>query len=282
MAIVLALCAACGYGVTDFIAGIVSRRHAAGPVTAILQGIGLLTAAVGVLTFPGVGPRAGALLLGALGGLGGSSGGLALYHGMIKGSMAIVATLSAVLSAVLPVIVGLVLGQPLTVTAAIGIGIAIPAILLVCWQPGGPGGMGSEVIGSSTPYGLLSGAGFALLFIAFDRAGTRSGAWPLLTAEAAGLMVLLPFARPAGPARGALMLKSVGLVAVAGMMGAVSNLLYLAATGHGELAIVAVLSAMYPAVTVLMARVLLAERTTRLQAVGLLAAAVAVVLVTIG
>jgi drug/metabolite transporter (DMT)-like permease len=60
----------------------------------------------------------------------------------------------------------------------------------------------------------------------------------------------------------------------------VANLLFLAATGRGQLAVVAVLTALYPAVTVLLARVFLAERWTRLQAVGLLAAAAAIVLVS--
>lgn len=68
----------------------------------------------------------------------------------------------------------------------------------------------------------------------------------------------------------------------AGVLSGVANLLFLASTGRGELAIVAVLSAMYPAVTVVLARVFLAERWTRLQLVGLILAGGAVVLVTVG
>jgi drug/metabolite transporter (DMT)-like permease len=68
----------------------------------------------------------------------------------------------------------------------------------------------------------------------------------------------------------------------AGVLSATANLLFLAATGHGQLAVVAVFTALYPAVTVLMARVFLSEYWTRLQAVGLLIAAAAIILVTIG
>jgi uncharacterized membrane protein len=61
-----------------------------------------------------------------------------------------------------------------------------------------------------------------------------------------------------------------------------ANLLFLAATGNGQLAIVAVLAALYPAVTVIMARLILAERWTALQATGLCMAGIAIILVTTG
>ena len=279
MAVVFALCAALAYGITDFTAGIASRRLSAGPVTVALQAIGLATAGVGVLMLPGTGPRAAALEYGALSGLGGAIGSLALYHGMTRGRMAVVATLSAVLTAVLPVIFGLVLGQSLGLLAAVGIAVSIPAIALVSWQPGSAG---SRATGSGAFYGLLSGAGFALLFIALDRAGTRSGAWPLVPGQAVALLAALPFACRVREHRTALSARNVALITVTGIGSACANLLFLAATGHGDLAVVAVLSAMYPAITALMARLVLAEKTTIRQTIGLIAAAAAVVLVTLG
>jgi drug/metabolite transporter (DMT)-like permease len=279
VAVVLALFAALAYGVTDFTAGIASRRLSAGPVTVVLQALGLLTAGVGVLVIPGIGPRATPLAFGALSGLGSTIGSLSLYHGMTKGRMAIVATLSAVLTAVLPVIFGLILGQPLTPLAAIGIILSIAAIALVSSQPGRTN---TDASGSGAGYGLLSGAGFALLFIALDRAGTRSGAWPLIPGQAVALLSVLPFASPSSVLRRGLSRRMIALILVTGVLSATANLLFLAATGHGELAIVAVLSAMYPAITVLMARLVLAEKTTARQSLGLAVAAAAVVLVTIG
>ncbi len=279
MAIVFALCAALAFGVTDFSAGIASRRLSAGPVTAVLQALGLLTAGVGVLVLPGVGPRGAALGFGALSGLGSTIGSLSLYHGMTKGRMAIVATLSAVLTAVLPVLFGLILGQPLSVLAAIGIVLSIPAIGLVSWQADAAD---KSAASSGAGYGLLSGAGFALLFIALDRAGTRSGAWPLVPGQAVAFLSVLPFAGRREARPNDLSLQLVGLILATGVISAVANLLFLAATGHGDLAIVAVLSAMYPAITVLLARFILAEKTTVQQSLGLAAAAASVILVTIG
>lgn len=127
MAVILALCAALAYGATDFTAGIASRRLSAGPVTAALQVLGLITAGIGVLLLPGIGPRAPALEFGALSGLGGAIGSLALYYGMAKGRMAVTATLSAVL----PVVFSLILGQRLTFLAAIGIAISVPAVTVL-------------------------------------------------------------------------------------------------------------------------------------------------------
>src|SRR6201995_6206145 len=99
------------------------------------QTLGLIMAGLAVLIFPGVGPRASAAEWGALSGVGSAVGTLSLYHGLAVGRMTVVATLSGVLTAVVPVIVGLALGNTLGLAAALGIVIAIPAILLVSWRP---------------------------------------------------------------------------------------------------------------------------------------------------
>ena len=279
MAIVLALMSALTYGISDFGAGILSRRSDAGVVSLIVLAIGLACAGVAVAIDPGVGPRAAALAWGAASGLGGGAGTLALYHGLAIGRMTIVATLSAVLAAVVPAIVGLSTGDSLNVVTLAGILIAIPAIALVSWHPD-PEQRGEAR--SSVIFGLLAGLCFALLFIGLDRAGTRSGAWPLIPGEGVGMLVLVPYGvsayrRVGLPARrDALLMVSVGVV------GGLAGLLFLLATGHGELTVVAVVTALYPAFTVLLARVLLAERWTRAQAVGLGVAAAAIVLVSLG
>jgi uncharacterized membrane protein len=277
MAIVFALCAALAFGVTDFSAGIASRRLSAGPVTAVLQALGLLTAGVGVLVLPGVGPRGPALGFGALSGLGSTIGSLSLYHGMTKGRMAIVATLSAVLTAVLPVLFGLILGQPLSVLAAIGIVLSIPAIGLVSWQADAAD---QSATSSGAGYGLLSGAGFALLFIALDRAGTHAGAWPLLPGQVVALILIAPFAWRAIVAGGSPQRSDLALIVGAGALSGIANLLFLAATGRGQLAIIAVVTSLYPAATVVLARAFLSERWTRTQATGLLTSFAAIVLVS--
>jgi uncharacterized membrane protein len=210
-------------------------------------------------------------------GLGGGVGTLALYRGLAAGNMAVTATLSAVIAAVVPALVGIALGNHLSTGAAVGIAVALPAIALVSWQPSS--GRGSR---SGAPYGLLAGCGFALLFIAVDRAGTKSGAWPLLPGQTVALLVVCPGAIR-GLRRGArFATRDLALAVFSGVIVGVAALLYLAATGHGELSIVAVVTSLYPAFTVLLARVILSERWSRRQAIGLLVAAASVVLVSVG
>lgn len=106
-------------------------------------------------------------------------------------------------------------------------------------------------------FGVLAGAGFGLLFVALDRAGTRSGAWPLVAGQFVSVVLLAPLAvRGLRQPRRSPRIAAVLTVAT-GVLSGLANLLFLAATGHGELAIVAVLSALYPAFTVLLARAFL-------------------------
>ena len=130
--------------------------------------------------------------------------------------------------------------------------------------------------------GLLAGLAFALLFIGLDRAGTRSGAWPLVSSELVGFALLLPFGVRAYARVGPPPSRDLALIIGVGVIGGIAGLLFLAATGHGQLAIVAVVTSLYPAFTVLLARVFLAEHWSRPQAIGLAVAAAAIVLVSVG
>ena len=73
----------------------------------------------------------------------------------------------------------------------------------------------------------------------------------------------------------------LGLIAIAGVFDASGNTFYTIATRLGRLDIAAVLSSLYPASTILLAAVLLKERTTLSQAAGMALALVAVVLISI-
>lgn len=274
----LGLLAALAYGTSDFAAGLASRLFAAGAVTGAEQAIGLLIAAAAVVLAPHGGPGAGELGWGALSGLGAAVGLLALFHGLSIAPFSVVATLSAVLVAVIPALVGLLMGNHLSTGAAAGIAIAIPAIGLVSWQPESDDRHAAR---AGVLYGILAGLGLALLLIALDRAGTRAGAWPLIPSQAVSLLLVAPFARRDLIRSGRPSGNVVALMLAAGTLAGIGNLLFLSATSHGQLAIVAVLTAMYPAVPVILARVVLTERWTHRQAAGLLAATAAVVLVSV-
>lgn len=278
MAVLLALLSAMAYGAADFTAGVSSRRLRAGLVAGGSQFVGLLIAVFAGLAFSAATPTAAALEWGALSGLGSGIGALSLYHGLAIAEMTTVATVSAVLAAVIPVIVGLALGEDLSAGAWAGIALALPAIFLVSTHGGHePGSTHRGML-----YGSLAGLGFALFFVALDRAGTRAGAWPLVPSQLVCVTLIAPFAvrglrsvsRPIG--------GSSLLVVGSGVLSGGANLLFLAATGRGQLAIVAVVTALYPAVTVLLARLILSERWSKSQISGMIAATAAIILVTIG
>lgn len=279
MGALLALVASVAYGVSDFAAGLASRRFAAGPVAAVAQILGIITAAIALGLFPGAGPTARVIGWGVLGGLGCAIGTLSLYRGLSIGRMSVVGTLAAVLTAVIPAVVGLISGNRLGTASLVGIAIAVPAIGLVSWHPASEDRAPSR---GGVLYGVTSGLAFALLFIALDHAGTHSGAWPLVSGQGVALVIEIPFAihglrSSSRPSR-----ATIGLMILGGFLSGTGNLLFLAATGRGQLAVIAVLSSFYPAITIVLARSFLAERWTRLQAIGLLTAAAAIALVSTG
>jgi len=129
--------------------------------------------------------------------------------------------------------------------------------------------------------GLVAGACFALLFIALNRAGDGSGLWPVAVAQAAEIAVIGPAAAVTGNFRlpGA---RSGWLAAVTGAAGAIGTILYFFATHDGFLAVTAVLTSLYPAITIVLARTLLGERLTKLRLAGLALAAACVALIAVG
>lgn len=278
MAIILGLFAALFYGAGDFAAGLGGRRTDPSAVTVIVQILGLAVAGAAVLVYRGNGPSPNALIWGAVSGIGNAVGTLALYRGLAVGQMSVVAPLSAVLTAALPAIAGLALGEHLSMPAAIGIGIVVPAIFLVSRQIHSEGNTGTR---KGVVEGISSGIGSALFFIALNQAGTHSGAWPLIAGQTVAVLLVLPIGwRTYYRLRTDI--ATVGIIVAAGLLGGTANLLFLASTSFGQLSIVAVLTALYPAVTILLARVVLGERWTRLQMVGLVAAGVAIILIASG
>jgi drug/metabolite transporter (DMT)-like permease len=281
MAALLALAAALTYGIADFCGGFASRRV---PVMVVL----VLSQAIGLAGLLVAAPLVGAshvdqsdLLFGVAAGLIGLVGVFLLYRGFAIGRMSVVAPLTAVLSAVVPVAVGLGLGERPGVFATLGIVLAIPAIAL-------SGGAGSPQNGSRQPHerqaivmALLAGVGFGLFFALLDQAGDSSGLWPLVagrvatTLAALGCLMVIPL-----PPRRAI--ASVGVwVLATGLLEVTANVLFLLATREGALSLASVITALYPATTVLLALVVLGERLTRRQIYGLALAAIAVVLIAL-
>lgn len=275
MAVVLGLLAAIAYGASDFIGGHTSARANPWPVVAWGQLVALLGMAIALPFLPGhVG--AGTVLWGLLAGVGSGVGSIALYRGLSTARMNVVAPLSGVVAAAIPVLVGLATGERPHALALAGVVLALGAIVLVSLtraedEPGRSSGVVE---------GLLAGLGFALLFIGLQRAGSDAGGWPLLFTQIAAVTLIFTAALATGqPVR--LARHAFGGTSAAGVLALAATLLYLISTRHGLLSIVAVLVSLYPALTVILAAIVLRERSTRLQVAGMLGAALSVALIAV-
>jgi drug/metabolite transporter (DMT)-like permease len=202
-----------------------------------------------------------------------------LYRGLAIGPMSVVAPLTAVLSAMVPVIVGVARGERPGLLALGGVVLAVPAMVLIGRESGTR--VGPPVSRGAVLSALAAGMSFGGFYVLLAQTGHDGGAWPLVGQRAASVFILLGFTAvalrrgtPAVP-RG----RVLGLAAIAGVTDFVANLAYVLATHRGLLALVAVLSSLYPATTLLLARTMLSERLARHQVGGLLLAAVAVGLI---
>lgn len=287
MAVLLGLAAALSYGLSDFLGGLVARRvHYA--VVSLLGYMSACTAvAVALVLSAPPAPTSDVLLWGAVSGIGGGAGTLALYRGLGRGRMGVVAPLSGLGTAALPVLVGVALGDRPSAVAWAGITLALPAIWLVSTPDAGtpePDGRAEAPLSASVVDGLLAGVGFAVLLIGLGVAGEDAGLWPVAASEVLGVAVLAAALLGLGRARDLVHLPRLALGGsiVVGLLGASAVVLYFLSTQAGLLSIVVVLTSLYPAVTVLLAAVVLHEGIGRRQAVGLGLAAGSIVLIVVG
>lgn len=286
MTIVLGLAAALAYGMSDFVAGLLSRRVHFAQVALIgnVAASALIVLALAATDHPV--PTPPALLWGVASGVGSAFGTLTLYRGLARGRMGVVAPLSALGAAALPVVIGVGLGDRPSAQAWLGVSLALPAIWLVSTS----GHDGAELSGRSRLAasgvfdGLFAGVAFALLFIGLKLAGNSSGLWPVVAGQGMALVllttVLVGTQRTVEQHR----LRSpdvAGAVAV-GALGACGAICYFLSTQAGLLSIVAVLTSLYPAATVVLAAVLLREGVSRRQAAGLLLAGPSIILIALG
>ena len=276
MAVLFALCAAAAYGVSDFVGGLASRRVPAITVLLLSYPVGalLMAALLGIYDGP---VSANTWAWSAGGGAAGLAGVALLYSALAAAPMNVVSPITAVLSALVPVIVGVGIGERPAALAWLGIGIGLFAVVLISRQPEDHphGPIGWRPILMS----VLAGVGFGLYFVCLGRTDHNSGMWPVVLSRLASSVLLLPLAF-VGKSFVRMPRGVVAFAVVAGVLDATANAAFLLATRHGLLSLSGVITAMYPAGTVLLASVLLRERTGRVQRIGLALAAASVLLVT--
>lgn len=279
MGVLLALAAAVAYGLSDFVGGLAARRTSAWPV-AFVGAVAALGGSLALaLLLPGE-PTGTHLAWGMLAGVGSGAGGAFLYRGLAAGRMGVVAPVSAVGAALLPVVVGVAAGERPALLVWLGIAAAVPGIWLVSREPAG-GGTVAAGLSDGVVDGVLAGAGFGVLFAAMGQVPDEAGFWPLATAQAVAVVAVVAVAALLG-ARWLPAARSDAWGAVAGLLATLAVLAFLLATQSGLLTVAAVLTSLYPAVTVLLAATALREHVHRSQAVGLVLSGVAVALVAAG
>jgi drug/metabolite transporter (DMT)-like permease len=267
MEIALGALVALAYGSGDFLGGISAKRLPTVTVLLVSQSFGLAAAVVLVVALRDAPPAAHIFVLSAAAGVVAVVALGLLFRGLALGRMSIVAPLSAIGGGVLPVVWGLLRGERPSALALVGVGVALVAAAIV--------GRGAEhdpaaAISPRLEMALGAGAGlgFGVVFILFAESSSGSGMWPVLIARCASVPVLAVAAVVLGHSP-RMARAAIAPVAGAGLCDVGANALVVLAVRRGLLSLVAPVASLYPATTVVLARLVLHERIGRQRAGGL-------------
>jgi drug/metabolite transporter (DMT)-like permease len=272
--VALGLAASLSWGSGDFNGGLATRRAnvLSVVIAAYVLGFALLVALALIWTEPF--PSALDLIWGTVAGLAGAVGLAAFYQALAVGRMGITAPIVAVLASILPVIFSaFFIGLPSLIQLT-GFVLALIAVWFISRPEkavGRPEGLGLA---------LLAGLGFGGFFILIDQVSPHAIFWPLAAARLSSIIFLLAIALIR---RQAVLPKknTFTFVLLAGTLDVAGNAFFVLAIHSGRLDVAAVLSSLYPAVTVILASIFLKERVTRFQAIGILLALIAIPLISL-
>jgi drug/metabolite transporter (DMT)-like permease len=272
--VLFGLASAATWGAGDFCGGLASRRSSAIGVVIFGDLVGAVLLAGLALLLGEALPPLTALVWGALAGLAGAAGLLALYRSLALGRMSIASPLTAIFAGLFPVLFGLLTEGLPSVFQFAGFALALFGV----WCLASTGRLDFHWRDLGLP--LISGFGFGLFFILIGQAARTAAIWPLVASRAAGTLGLMAYALAtrqfALPAR-----EHWPLTTLVGVLDAAGNGFFAFAARLGRLDVASVLASLYPASTVWLAWVFLKERLTRQQLVGVLAALAAVVLIAV-
>ncbi|WP_326708579.1 MULTISPECIES: EamA family transporter [unclassified Streptomyces] len=276
IALLLALGSSLAYGCADFLGGLGARKA---HVLRTVMVAAPASLAVELMLWPVLGASfsPGAVGWGAASGVASAVAFALLYKTLAIGPMNVLSPVTALVSAALPVSVGLMQGERLGTAGLLGLPLALIAVVLVS---AGHGAGSSRPSRTALLLAFGAGSAIALQLVFLHQAPADSGVAPLIVGRAVSTAVTLT---AAGAVRRRLGSEkpAYAMSAAAGVLDSVANLLFLIAVRSGDLTVVAVITALYPVGTVLLARSVLAERIHRGQLVGLGTAAVAVSLLAL-
>lgn len=217
----------------------------------------------------------------AVAGIGNGLGTSFLYRGFASGRMGVVGPISAVGAALVPVAVALALGERPSALVWLGLLFAFPGIWLVSREPPDPASGARVGLARGVWDGTLAGLGFGTVFVGLSQVEAAAGFWPLAINQVVAAVTIPVVASLVGapwqPRRPAALLGFFP-----GLAATVATGAFLLASQSGLLTIAAIVTSLYPAITVLLAALLLREVIHRGQGIGLLCCALAVALVAAG
>jgi uncharacterized membrane protein len=295
VAYLLAIASAALYGAADFLGGLGSRRASSIAIVASSQAAGLVALLLVLPLLPPASPLLPDFVWGAVAGLAGGIGVALLYRALAVGTMAVVAPTTAVCAVTIPVVAVALAGERISGLTMAGIALAMVAIVLVSRQTSATPELvrdspaeadsvrrlRSSLLAPGVGLALASGVAIGFFFLALARTENAAGMWPLVAARAVSVTMFGVIALARGiPLR--LNAAVTRITIGAGAVDMAANALYLLATRSAPLSVVVTLASLYPASTVLLARVVLGERLNRWQIAGVSAALAAIVLIVGG
>jgi len=280
LSILYGIASALSWGAADFAGGLAAHRLST--YRAVFYGnmLGLLVLFVTVVFYPETIPEARSMILAGLAGMFGSISLLVLFYSMTCGQMSIAAPVSGLFAATLPVVVGVFTqGFPAPIQF-IGFGLALLAVWLIS-QGDTKHRFNIDRI-SNLRLPLLAGLGFGSYFIFMHYAirGIESTIWPMIATYSTGTLMAFAFVL-ARRETFAVQRNAWGVVLVHVVFNVGGNLFYILALKSGRLDISAALSSLYPGVTVILAWLILKERISLTQCIGIFAALIAIILFTV-
>ncbi len=278
--ILLGLASALTWGAGDFTGGLAARRVGAyrSVFYAEVIGVVFLFIVIGLTgeDLPGTRTMIFAVLAGMLG----TVGLMLLYHAMAIGMMSIAAPVSALLAAALPVAVGIFAeGLPDFLTI-LGFGFALLAVWMISQSEGGVKDILSHLSDLKLP--LIAGIGFGFYFVLMHEATGDGGAviWPMVFSRLGGMTLITTYLLVTR-SNLKIELGALPIISVNGILDLGGNFFFILAGQAGRLDVASVLSSLFPGATVMLAWIFLKERLNRNQWIGVAAALVAIILMTI-
>ena len=292
--VLFSLIAAAGYGVGDYFGALASRKLHPVSVSVVGHLASTLVTLVSLAFIPSIWSTEGNLF-GAIAGACEAVGFLVFYYVLAVGPVSIVAPLVSVIYAIVPVIWAIAIGDDLSPLAAGGVALGLLAVLLLTVAPK-DGSESAEELEAAAKAGRRPGLNAAMVMlatiggitwgfatVALDYAPSSSGSSPAVIGALTALaVVLVPFAMARKRFSTGFSPASIRNSALSGGLFGFANAFILLALVTGDLALVGLLTAMYPLATVLLARFLLKEHISRVQLVGIAAAITAAALLSLG